>query len=166
MARSLPNALHAARRKLRQTDGWLLFLEVALRSGKYARLVKNEQHLQADGRTWQAANIRLELPEEDSEGNLGQLLVRVPNVSREALRLVEVEDDVLGCPCTAWLQNVANLTTFEPALSWEHVILDAEVDEKTATFLCGHAAELVKCPGPLIDRQRFPQVLPGMGVRL
>ena len=166
MAKSLPNPLHAARRKLRQADGWLLFLEVALHNGKYVRLVKNEQHLIADGRTWQAANVQLQLPEEDGEGDLGELLITVPNVSREALRLVEVENELLGCNCTAWLQHAANLATFEPALSWQHVILEAELDETVATFRCGHAAELVKCPGPLIDRTRFPQVLPGVGVRL
>lgn len=166
MARTLANPLHIARQVLRQEHGWLLFLELELGSGKYIRLVRNEQHLQADGRTWQACQLTLELPGEDAEGSMGELIFTVPNVAREALRLVEVECVLLGRTATAWLQHAGHLEAFEPALSWQHIVLDAELTEPAARFRCGHASELHKVPGPIIDRVRFPGVLPGAGVRL
>jgi hypothetical protein len=166
MARAISSELHIARNVLRQETGWLMFLEVALHSGQEIRLVHNARHMQADGRTWQAAEIGLEIPGEDAEGSLGELTFSVSNVSREPLRLVEVEDELLGCEVVAWLQHAANLDGFEPALSWRHTILEAEIGELVASFKAGHAAELQKVPGPLYTRQRFPQLLPGVGVRL
>jgi hypothetical protein len=165
MARILTNPLMAARQILRSDRGWLLFLEVALAGDQYIRLVQNEQHLMADGRAWQACPINLEGISEDEDGTLGDIRFTVPNVSREALRLVET-DQILGRPIIAWLQYAGSLDTFEAALSWRHTIISATADEMQATFECGHAAELHKCPGPLFDRKRFRQLQPGVGVRL
>lgn len=165
MARTLTNPLMAARQLLRSDRGWLLFLEVALPASKYIRLVQNEQHLQADGRAWQACPIRIEGISEDEEGTLADIRFTVPHVSREAIRLVET-DQLLGETITAWLQYEGKLDTFEAALSWTHKIIGASIDELNATFECGHAAELHRCPGPLFTRQQFRQLQPGVGQRL
>lgn len=166
MARSLGNELMIARSLLRQEHGWLLFAEVALHNGRFVRLVQNERHLKADGRVWQAASVALQVPEEDDQGNLGQMVFAVSNITREPLRLVEVENDLLGCPITVWLQHSGNLEAFVHALSWTHVIVDSEIDERTARFTAGHEAAMHRVPGPLFTRSEFPQLLSAAGIRL
>lgn len=166
MGRAFSNELQIACNMLRQEQGFLLFLEVDLHNENQIRLVRNDRHIEADGRTWQAVSLDVTVPDEDAEGTLGELDFTVSNVSREPLRLVEVDNELLGCEVTAWIQHAANLDSFEPALSWKHTIVEAEIDELTAVFRAGHAADLQKVPGPLYKRQDFPQLLPGVGVRL
>lgn len=164
--RTLSNPLHVARHILSTTQGWLLFVEVALAPPTVFRLVRDTQHREANGFKWQRAAIEIELPAEDSEGTLGELVVAIPNVSQLALAYVEVNDELLGRTITAQLAHESSLGTFEPSLKWTHRILDFECDELVARFRCGHSAELVRCPGPLFNRTDFPQLLPSAGVAL
>lgn len=166
MPRPMASELHVARNILRQERGWLEFIEVSLHGGDSIRLVRSDRHVFADDRTWQAASVSIERSPEDSEGTLGELSFSVSNVSREPLRLVEVEDELLGCEVIVWYQHAARLEAFEPSLSWRHLIVDAEISELTAKFTAGHASDGHRVPGPVYTRQAFPQLLAGVGVRL
>ena len=159
------SAFYAARRLLNFDAGWLTFVEIQLASGNYVRLVENPQHLRANGVNWQACDMKVQLPLEDIDGTLGNVLITVPNVSREVLRLVEV-DELLGRPLVAWIANAKLLDSFDAAFSWSHVTLDATASEKTATVQCGHPAEQLIAPGPTYRRSRFRQLVAGDGLRL
>ncbi len=166
MPRTLPSALHVARNCLTQAEGWLLFVEIARRAGGAYRLTEGGRHVLADGKAWQAAGISVELPEESSEGAMGQMIVRVPNVSRLALAAVEVEDEILGQAVTAWLQHESSLATFAPGLRWTHTALRVRADEGVLEIACGHPAASARVPGVRFTRANFPQLLPQGGVRV
>lgn len=163
--RTFTNPLHVARRMLATDEAWLLFVEVQLATS-YFRMVRDTRHREANGHWWQRATIDIELPSEDATGSLGQLVIAIPNVSQIALSYVEVEDELLGRNITAWLAHESDLSTFEPSLSWRHRILSFECDELVGRFACGHSAELMRIPGPLFDRVKFPQLLATAGVTL
>lgn len=164
--RVLTSPLHIARHIMSTTEGWLLFVEVALGGGSFFRLVRDNKHHEANGKKWQRASIEIELPVEDAEGALGELVIAIPNVSQLALAYVEVDDEILGRTLTAWLVHESSMEAFDANLSWQHRILDMECDEVVARFHCGHSAELVRVPGPLFNRIDFPQLLPSAGVTL
>lgn len=163
MARPLTSPLHVARHMLASDKSLLFFVEVSLAIGTM-RLVKNSQHLFANGHYWQAGSIGINLPVEDGSGSMGQITFTVPNASQLPMSWVELDDPstgkpfLLGRPITCWLQHEGNLTTFAPGLSWKHRILNAEITEKFAVFECGHPADLIRVPSQVYDRVRFPQL--------
>ncbi len=151
-----------------ETDkAWLLFVEVASKSvpGSYFRLVNNTRNMIANGKTWQATSMKIELPEENDEGSLGQLKIAVPNVERLAMAYVEEVDDLIDQPATVILAHEGTLgaTDFAGSPRWQHVITDVTADEQVAVFTCGHPAGVRIAPGPVFDRRNFPQLLPSAG---
>lgn len=165
MARNLPTALHVARHVLCRGDAWLLFCEIPLRDGvRFFRLVAAAKHVAADGKVWQAAGFRIDLPAEDGEGSLGTLTLRIPNVSRVPLAYVEAEDEVLGQTLTVWLQHEGSLAEFAPALSWRHRVLRVIATEAELRVECGHPLEIVRAPMRRFTRKEFPGLLPQGGV--
>lgn len=162
--RTMSATLQLARRILEQEKAWLFFLEIPAPAG-FFRLVKSVRHVVADGKTWQAASIEIEPPPEDAEGSLGELVVRVPNVSRVPIAYVEVDGAILGQTLTVWLQHESSLSAFEPSLSWSHVVIAARATEQTLQLSCGHPAEIARVPSRRFERAAFPQLLPAGGFR-
>lgn len=165
MARTLPSALHVARSALAQSQGWLLFVEIPRKAGGDYRLVQDNRHRSGDGKVWQAASIEVELPEETSEGTLGELVLTIPNISRLPMAAVELDDELLGQTVTAWLQHESSLDEFTDGLSWVHTVLRCRADESVVRLECGHPAAVLRIPGVRFTRENFPQLLPQGGVR-
>lgn len=160
--RSISSALHTARHILSQDKGWLLFVEVASVAGGAFRLVQNTRNLAANGLVWQATELAIAIPDEESDVSLGDLSIAVPNVSRLAVAYLE-NGDIIGQKATAWLAHEGSLASFSQALSWTHTVKAARVTETVATFICGHPASLLRVPGPVYDRGRFRQLVPAKG---
>ena len=156
MARPLTNPLQIARLALRDDSAWLMFVEVPTLSGGYFRLVRNSEHVDANGVRWQAASIEVELPEEDDAGTLGELALSIPNVSQIPLALVQNDGELLGQTVTCWVQTTSALDTFDDAASWQHVVRSVEADERTLRCTCGHPAQDLRVPSRLITRAEFP----------
>lgn len=162
--RTLTSPLQVARHVLMHDKAWLLFVEVPSKTGgNFYRLVRNTRHVAADGKTWQAAAMSIELPEENAEGDLGEVAFTLPNVSRIPMALVEVDGEFLGQTLTCWLQHEANLATFVAGLSWTALVLSCEASEKVIRFRCGHPSAGLRMPTQRFDRARFPQLLPTGG---
>ncbi|GMV26938.1 MAG: hypothetical protein AMXMBFR58_29690 [Phycisphaerae bacterium] len=163
MARSLTNPIQVARMLMMSDRAWLLFVEIARKAGGYYRLVNNGRHLEADGKFWQAASIDVEIPSSDREGTMGRATIRVPNVSRLPMAVVDVDGELLGQRVTIALQHESNLSSFDPALKWTQVILEAQADERILEVTCGHPSQIARTPSRLITRDRFPGLLPTGG---
>lgn len=166
MARSIDSALQVARNVLRQADGWFTFVEIGIENNTF-RLVENEENVVVDGCVWMACGMIVEIPEEDREGSLGELLVTVPNESQLPMAYVEVDDEILGRYATVRFHHESRFgQPFAPQLAWRHRVLDVEMNEKVARFRCGHTAELQQIPAPIFTRNKFPQLLRRGGVKL
>jgi hypothetical protein len=165
MPRQITSPLHIARHLLMSDSAWLLFVEIPTSGEGFFRLVRNGRHLAANGVTWQACSLEIELPAEDAEGSLGQLVVSLPNVSRIPMAYVELDDpatgrgEILGYPITCWLQHQSALAVFDPALSWRHTAVAAEASETVMKLECHHPAGAQRAPGRVFTRAEFPQLL-------
>lgn len=159
MPRPLTSPLHIARHWLMRDRAWLLFVEIPASNGGFFRLVRNGVTVNGDEKVWQPASIEIELPGEEAEGALGQLKLSIPNVSRLPVAYLELgEGELIGFTATCWLQHEENLDVFDPALSWEQLILAAEGDEGRLTVECGHPASVEQGPGHVFTRREFPQL--------
>lgn len=152
--------LHVARHLLAQGQAWLLFIEIPLFSGGSFRLVRNTRHVQANGYIWQAASMVIDLPAEEADGSLGSLAISVPNVSRLPISYVEVSDELLGAEMTCQLAHEGNMATFEPGLSWRHLITTAVATEQALRIESQHPAAITRVPSRIFDRTVFRQLLP------
>lgn len=150
---------------LTQAKGWFMFVEIARLDGDFHRLVANPRHIVANGYTWQASGIRVDLPEESGDGELGEMLLSVSNVSRLPMAAVEVDDELLGCRVRVWLAHEDSFAAFSPGLMWEHIGLKVSATEKALTLACGHPAAVQRVPSRRYTRGGFPQLLPQGGVR-
>jgi hypothetical protein len=169
MARALSTPLQQARLLLASSAAWLLFAEIPTYTGGYFRVVRNTRNLFAGGVLWQAAELEIELPDEDAEGTLGSMRVSVPNVSRIPMAYLELGSvggpgyEFLGQTVDVWLTTEDNLATLPEALRWSHLIVAGEATEETFTLECGHAAAGLVVPGRRMTRRQFPQLLPSGG---
>lgn len=164
--RAISNPLLMARMLLAQNAGWMMFMEIPKKSGTaWYRLVQSSRHVNANAKVWQAASMKIEIPEESTDGDLGQLVVTIGDVSRLALAAVEVENEILGQEVTVWLQHTSNLATFDPALTWTHKALSVDGTPMGIVVTCGHPARIVRVPSRRYTRKSFPQLLPQGGVR-
>lgn len=164
MGRALTTPLHYARHMLASSKGFVLFVEIPRRQGGYYRLVNDNRHVEANGCSWQACSMRIELPDESIDGDLSQGRVRVPNISRVPIRAVELEDELIEQEAVFYLQHRDSLPSFVLDCSWRHKILNVEIDELTATFTCGHPAQTRRAPWKVYDRRTFPQLLRSGGI--
>lgn len=164
MGRALTTPLHMARHLLASSAAWFLFVEIPRKAGGHYRLVNDNRHVEANGCSWQAVAMEITLPEESAEGELAQARVRVPNISRVPMRAIELEDEILGAEVTFYLQHQTTLSAFVPALSWKHLVLSTEVNERYATFVCGHPAQTLRAPWRVYDRRVFLQLLRSGGI--
>lgn len=161
MARDFSNPLQVARFALMSDKAWLLYVLIPRRSGGEYRLVRSMRHQRASNKLWLASSIEIQVPDEDSEGTLGQLTLAVPNVSRIPMQLLE-EKEILGQTITCWLciegQDLSAI------LSWQHTALKALAREPAVQVTCGHAAENQQVPSLRYNRVNFPQLLPQGGI--
>ncbi|MGE3449639.1 MAG: hypothetical protein AB7H92_18885 [Microbacteriaceae bacterium] len=158
MARTLSNELLLARALLAQAGSWLLFAEVELLAGQTARLVRNPVNITANGLVWQASNFALSAHEESGDGQLADLEVSVSNVSRLPIEWVEVQDAILGRYITFWIAHTDKLDTFDESLRFVYLVKECVATDITATFRCGHPAEVSRVPAKVFTRQLFPQI--------
>ena len=165
MARAFSNPLQAARHLVMSSDAWMFFVEVPNAAGTgYFRVVRASKHVSADGKTWQAASLGIEVPPEGVDGSLPTVSITIPNVSRIPLALVETADELIGKVATVWLQHASALTTFDAAAKWNLYILSATATSKSLTLTLGHPPHGVQAPGPVYTRENTPDLLP-TGVR-
>lgn len=166
--RAFTSPIQVARHLLATDQGWVLLVEVPLRTLGTFRLVKGSHHLEVGGYAWQAAGITLELPPEDAEGSLGEVVVTLPNASRVPMAYIEAVDEVLGQVLTCHLWNTALDPADAPqsALSWKAKILKSVATVKAVRLECGHPAQAQRAPGPVFGRDRFPGLLPSGGISL
>ena len=169
--RNLTSPLQIARHLLYTNAAWLWFFELPLRDGTVARVVKNTGNLFANGKVWQAAALSVEIPPETSDGALGQITVKVPNVARI---LVGWADDggfppvageegpglILGQVARVWLQLSSSLETFDPAMSFEAQVLNVSCTADVGELTLGDASQTVRVPAGVWDRTIAPQLLP------
>jgi hypothetical protein len=170
--RQLTSELHVARHLLWQNRAWLWFIEIpigpATEGGpdRVFRLVRNTRHVEAAGVVWQACELEIELPSDDGQGALGEVVLRVPNVSRLPIAYVESEGELLGRQITVCLAHEAYLSSFIPDLCWTHDILRATATPRTMSIVAAHPVTGVRLPSRLCTRQVFPQLLPSGGIYL
>ena len=164
--RTLTSPLQAARMALWNDRAWLWFVQIEVSGGRHFRLVRNTRHVEANGVVWQAASFELDVPADDGSGAMGRMGVRIADASRSAIAYAEVDGEFFGQPCTVFLAHESALSAFEPDLSWSHTILSVTVTEKVFALECAHPSETQRVPGPVMDRRRFPQLLPAAGVQI
>lgn len=164
MARALTSAVMVARSILSDAQGWFMFVEIERSDGSFYRLVDNNRHLEADGKVWQAASIKLGMPEENIDGTLGQLTLTIPNVSRLPMAAVELDDELLGQVVRVWFAHESFLDTFDPALLWVHEGAKVKANAAELTLTCGHPSAGKRIPAVRFTRANFPQLLPQGGL--
>ena len=164
MARALTSAVMVARSILSDAQGWFMFVEISRTDGNFFRLCDNNRHMEANGKIWQAASIKLSMPEENIDGTLGQLTLTIPNVSRLPMAAVEVDGELLGQTVRVWFAHESSLATFDPALLWVHEGAKVKANAAELTLTCGHPSAGKRIPAVRFNRTNFPQLLPQGGV--
>ena len=166
--RRYTDPLQVAMRLLNQSEGFLVFVEVPLRvtAGKFIRIVRNTAPIDANGHRWEPVSLQLIVPEEDAEGELGTMTIKIPNVSLRPAQLI-TDRELDGQRVKVYIQHVGALDTFDPEACWEHVITEFEINEQWATISCKHPAQVMQWPHRVFTRERFgPMVLQGGGIRV
>lgn len=158
--RNISSALQVARNVLHSSDAFLFCVEVPCVAGGFYRLVKNSRHLTVGSKTFSAASIEINIPDEVSDGSLSEGSITIPNVSRLPMAAVEIDGELRGQTITWWLVSTADVSALPAGLSWRQTILTAIATERTMTLECGHAANIRKVPGRIFDRTKFRQLLP------
>lgn len=156
MPRTLTPTFETIVNTLLSAQGWLFYVEIPRRAGGYYRLVRNNRHVTADGKVWQASEMKLDLGSLRADGGQSDLVVSIPNISRLPMAALEVENELYGQPITVWFQP-AEATSFVGAVSWASRISLVEFDERWMDLVCGSRSP-VQVPGPVYDRNRFPQL--------
>lgn len=155
--RVLTAQLNHARRLMHSDQAWLWLVEVESASpGKFFRLAGVGRHVVAEGQVWQACSLKVDAPQESSDGSIGEGSITIPNVSRLPLAFVE-DGDLIGQPLRLILAHESDLTVL--AISWSVLILRARIDARAAIFDIGSPAEVERVPSRIMDRRAFPQLL-------
>jgi len=160
VARPFTSALHIARHLLMSGEAWLMFVQVARKAGGFFRLVGSARHVVADGKVWQAAGLKLELPGEEAEGSLGDGSITLADVSRLALGMVEVGGELIGQEITVWVQHESTFASFDPAMSYQMVAKGVAASGASLSVECGSPEEVGTFPLGEFTRQDFPGLLP------
>lgn len=160
MSRPLTAITQIARNVLTQATGWYEFVRIPLSSGSEIRVVRNSEAIDANGCRWQAASLELGLPSESESGELEDLTITVPNVSRIPASYVLVDGEIIGREASVYWQHESMFGSFDTALEWPTIVLGVSMTEAVATFRCGHPAKIQRGPRGRFNRTDFPQLLP------
>ncbi len=166
--RTLSGPLQIARQIIASNKAWLFFVQIPIKSPpgpatSFFRLVANPRHTRGNGKMWQAASVKIDVPAEELDGSLGSLRVELPNTSRLPMAYLEADDYLLGQDITVYLQHEGSLATFEESLSWRHTILRGVANERTLSLECGHPADVAQMPMGVYTRRDYPGLLPSAG---
>lgn len=162
--RSVSPMMAVLRSVLHSSTGLILFLEVDLGSGQFARLVRDSRNREADGHDWQRCDLKVELGSESSEGSLEQATFTLSNVSRVLSPYVML-GTLNGRPLRLMLAAEDQLDEFEPNLTFLLEISSSELNGSAAVFTCGHPGSADRAPKEIFTRQAFPQMQRPVGSR-
>ena len=140
---------------LTRADGWVWFVEISRKGGGKYRLCDNAVHLAANGLKWVACGMDFQTPEESSDGQIGEFILSVPNVSRAASGAFE-RDLIIDQRVTVWAEHEADFASFREALVWRLVARKAVVNEAKADITCGHPLGIERLPPRVFDASVAP----------
>lgn len=162
MGRPITNAIRAAAHLVDTDQAWLWLAEISSKTpGKYFRLTSVSKAVTVASKVFQSGLVRVEVPGEELEGELGDAKLVVPAVGGVAMAYVESEGDLIGQSVTLTLAHESDLSTLATGVAWSMTILDAEYRAPLLSAACGHRAVFQRIPGPVFDRVRFPQLVRG-----
>lgn len=169
MPRPISSTLAMLRQVLADAGGWLMFVEIeSQRSpGKFYRLVASDRHWQADGKSWQACEMGVEVGEEGSDAARSDAAVTLSNVSRLAVAAAELDDDLNGSVLTAYFAHSTNLASFAGGNCYAqtHRVVRVRATETTARLECAAVYGGRQVPAVPITRENTPGVVGAGGGR-
>lgn len=120
---------------------------------------------ETDAGVYQAIAMKISLPDEAAEGDLGELVIEIPNVGRLPQLLVDQEDRVVDQPATVYMCLAGENDTMSTALELAYpvTVLRADISPMSVRLTCGHTLIGAQVPSRSYDRDDFPALLPAEG---
>lgn len=145
--KSLPDSLILAKNLLSNTSPWYVILDVEITEGSYIYLVKNNENIVYNGKTYTAFPFEIGATKHSSKGEIVTLQIRVCNINRVIQAYVEEYDGLIGNEITLRLVNDAYLTEDYSELTLSFEVIASIANTEWVTFDCG-------APNPM--HKRFP----------
>lgn len=136
--------------RLASDGAWLVLLEIqfAIDGIEPIRLVRNTENITWGGYEWQAFPFELDPAEQNSDGEIPALRVRVSNVTRGIQYYLEQGNGGVDSSVVVRVVHSANLGTGVFELEEEFVVQQTSYDTTWATFTLGGSNNL---------KRRIPQ---------
>lgn len=144
---SLASALH--KHQIAATQPWYVLLDIYPDKDDLAtvlRVARNTDDVVWHGNTYVAFNFDIESIEENTNGQLPNVTLKVSNVSRAVQGQLEPFSGGIGAQVTLTVVSAADIGNAAQQFSW--TIIEATADEQWVTFTLG-------APNPLL--RAFPQ---------
>jgi len=153
MAITLPSGIITEKNKLSSTGSWIILLELAFPSESTVYLAHNTEDVawpdgDASEETYQAFPFELDDVEEDGKGGLPSFTIRVSNVGRALVSIIDQHAGAIGATATLRVVHSDHLDDTNPVFSESYTIISCSIDLQWATFTLG-------AENPL--RQRSPR---------
>lgn len=132
--------------KLAGDEPWLIALDVQLTTSDYAYLVRNNEDITFDSRTYQAFPLEIDERNQVSQGEIPTLGIRVSNINRLVQNYLEDYGGLVDNEVTLRILSRVG-TTWTEAISFTYKVLACVADSMWVNFTLG-------APNPL--NRRFP----------
>ncbi len=145
---SLASALQ--KHKIDSTSPWYVLLDIypdRTNPATVLRVVRNTDDVIWQGNTYVAFSFEIESIDEQSNGQLPNVTIRVSNVSRTVQGQLELYSGGIGAKVVLTVVQAADLAG-DPVQQFTWTIIEASADENWVTFTLG-------APSPLL--RSFPQ---------
>ena len=132
---------------------FLYELEVPTTPPTRIRLTNHDEEVAWRGNTFSRAPLSHSEVIEDTEGNLPQVALAVPNISREIGAVLAAHGGLVGQPVRVTLLSLADIGSGQPVSEAEFTIASASLTHQSASFrLQVYNPHLAALPGGRISR--------------
>lgn len=159
--RELTPTLHAARKALSDSAGWVWFIQIGRKGGGFYRLASTTRAVRAGpgGGVWyQGAGpgaLGVTPPAESADGAAGELTITIPTVSRSAVAEFE-QRLILGQTLTIQAAHESDLVNLPEGLRWSLTITKAAAAERGVKITAGHPLTFLRVPRRVFDGKVSP----------
>ncbi|MCK9420204.1 MAG: DUF1833 family protein [Nitrospirae bacterium] len=147
--KNIPASLILEKNKLATSSAWLLLIDVTLPdSGPSFNLVRNNEDISWNGTLYSAFPFELDLPDENSKGEIPMATLMISNVTRALLPYLHQYGGGVGSTVVLHIVNSGHIAENASDLDLTFEVMSTEDDTQWINFKLG-------APNPL--RSTFPK---------
>lgn len=147
--KSIPASLILEKNKLATSSAWLLLIDVTLPNNVATfNLVRNNEDVNWNSTLYTAFPFELDMPEEDSKGQIPMATLMISNVTRALLPYLHQYGGGIGSTVVLHIVNSAHINENASELDLTFEVMSTEDDTQWINFKLG-------APNPL--RSTFPK---------